>query len=1469
MSETSDNPMADTWEHLAGEILREIEAADGERAARLEHDAYRLLAERLGRESQGRALLEAAVGGAPGDVDIVFDSFRDSVARDSRTRVAALERLGAVLEDPEDVAAVSLELAQLKTRFLDDSMGAEIDFATAEQAAPDSRNVLLFSLIRSLSTGDDAEALELLARASSLTEDERWRTALQAERVSLLASSGASVEVIGEALERVIESGSADYVALGDAARIAAAKRLHALEARVLERLAGAALTAQPDAAAAPPGRLWDGFSRGEGAATAYLRAAALARERRLGDPEGALELVRRARRLSGSPALASEESRLLVALGRPSEALEALPEDASPAWRSLLALLARRDDDAARFALQATSSALREALVAVADTPHREEGSIEASVADPLAWLHSHPGHADAPALAAELLRDGEDVPYGAKLCLETGEATAEWPTADDRATGGPWVAAVDAIGGPYAGTATAYLEWAARSASPVLAEALRRTAARAAEDAGELARAYDIATSFQESAAGSTGGFVQKARLLRRLGRAPELASLLAEAAHAAEGAQKAALLHERSLLLEYGLDEPGAAADALREATAADPEPGSDALWARARLALRNADLSDAVSAIEEMLPDAGPEAARLHLLAGELCLLALGRSDDAAGHFESAADLGGALGLAARLYLAVAYEWSGKIDALAALYDRIKRETNGLFERLWLPASLETLRALEGRAGVRARLETGAPTGDVAKLWRLVTAAPAEIEQRIRDVAAPDETGSFAEACRFVADALAGARNDFSSAPLSAAAADEPESATDVAERALTRAEALAQDGKTQDALDALLEAAESGVAHPGVLEARARFAFDAGKFAEAAECRIQLAAFFSHREERAGQLAKAAAILFDLAGDAAGAERAVNEALECAPGHPDANDVLTRLLRARGDGEALAKQVEQQIAAAGEVRDVAGLVALYEEKADRLLAIDDVEGAIEAIEAAIEIEPSRLAAHRTRVDLLMVADRRDEAADAMLALAEISEPADKRSALWRAAEFIGTELRDVERAQGVLDKVREEGAPHPITERISAKLYHGASRFEEEAQALSRLADAIEDKAKRVSVLRELSRLALEMLFDTDLSEQALNRALEADPSDLESLKMLGHSRETDDVRRFYDKAFEVIRERIQESPLDPEQISALREVSAMMGDGTRAALCAEATAILAGSPARARTAKPRNAQPNAPLGHIVESIIHPDELACPATSIILEAAQVSAEAFEGAEHLPEVGRATLLRAGGEEPLVAFLKPWAQVIGLDAFEIHRVGFDPRGVMCAPGELAALAVSEDVTDLEDTRARFFLTKGLWRAARGHAAFAEGDLVTPLRWVLALAAATLGEDAKLPIPTDLEMVIKARKALSRKVKKKIADPSKALLACAPQDLRAWVAATAFSADRFGLLAAGDLVGAVPLVVEEAAGDAGLKLLSSQAAETIGKIPRCRELFRFALSGQFLDLERSLGLIDGGGVS
>ncbi len=114
-------------------------------------------------------------------------------------------------------------------------------------------------------------------------------------------------------------------------------------------------------------------------------------------------------------------------------------------------------------------------------------------------------------------------------------------------------------------------------------------------------------------------------------------------------------------------------------------------------------------------------------------------------------------------------------------------------------------------------------------------------------------------------------------------------------------------------------------------------------------------------------------------------------------------------------------------------------------------------------------------------------------------------------------------------------------------------------------------------------------------------------------------------------------------------------------------------------------------------------------------------------------------------------------------------------------------------------------------------------------------------------------------------------ARKAMSRKQRRALEEPCRALLDQDAVSLRQWAQAASYGADRFGLLAAGDLARVLPLVAEDAASAEGVKKLAENRVKACGRIPRCKEIVAFALSRDSLGALRDLGLegpSNGGGA-
>jgi hypothetical protein len=159
-----------------------------------------------------------------------------------------------------------------------------------------------------------------------------------------------------------------------------------------------------------------------------------------------------------------------------------------------------------------------------------------------------------------------------------------------------------------------------------------------------------------------------------------------------------------------------------------------------------------------------------------------------------------------------------------------------------------------------------------------------------------------------------------------------------------------------------------------------------------------------------------------------------------------------------------------------------------------------------------------------------------------------------------------------------------------------------------------------------------------------------------------------------------------------------------------------------------------------------------------------------------------------------------------------------------------------------------------------------RALWRSSQGLGLFTEGDASVLTRWVMALALAVLGEGVTIPISTDSEIVSKAKKALPRKLKKLLADECAAVIRMSAADIRSWAVSGMYTADRFAMLATSDFGAAIPVIVEEVAGDSGLRRLAEKPAKAVGMAVRCKELFSFAISSKYAALQEDADLITGG---
>ena len=355
---------------------------------------------------------------------------------------------------------------------------------------------------------------------------------------------------------------------------------------------------------------------------------------------------------------------------------------------------------------------------------------------------------------------------------------------------------------------------------------------------------------------------------------------------------------------------------------------------------------------------------------------------------------------------------------------------------------------------------------------------------------------------------------------------------------------------------------------------------------------------------------------------------------------------------------------------------------------------------------------------------------------------------------------------------------------------------------------------------------------------------------------------MDAIKLTLELRDDSDAQRVLHAAQENLISKLDDAPVDLKSIADLEEVSKLLEKEDQAAICRGGIVALSGFPEELGVSSAYVPKKHPDPSEVMKILRHDGERGQPAADIALIAAPVTAEAYSRSGHLPDFGRSTLASMKNGDPVLKWLLQWATLLGVEKFEVHRVGQDPRGSQSLPASIPAVAVNGDFWNLDLISARFFIARDFWRSMFGLGAFEEGDTVTPIRWFLALTAATLGENVNLPVPTDMDLIIKAKKALSRKMRKELVAPCTALLHCSAVYIYTWAASTSFSADRFGLLAAGDLAEVIPLIVEESAGPPGLRRFAENASDALSKIPRCTELMRFALCGPYLEMKRIIGL-------
>lgn len=322
------------------------------------------------------------------------------------------------------------------------------------------------------------------------------------------------------------------------------------------------------------------------------------------------------------------------------------------------------------------------------------------------------------------------------------------------------------------------------------------------------------------------------------------------------------------------------------------------------------------------------------------------------------------------------------------------------------------------------------------------------------------------------------------------------------------------EVLERDPAEPDALaamESLLEDEELALEVVEVLEPVYRDSGATEKLAELFGVRIELA---ETDGERVRLLQDQAEVYESDLGNPGRALAALRRAFELDPRDETLVSDLERLAGVAGSWESLPGAVEKVLAG---------------DDIDRLLARDlnmraarwyrdhlgDPENAEARLRAAIAAEPETGEAHVELVELLRVAGRERDLAQALIHWADVDFDEDaKKERLREAASLARSALSDEELARSSYEKILEVDPSDPQALDALAELEEQAGNFARLAELYERRVDVEPDPEVRLGLRKALARTLHERLEDIQGALEAWRGALDEEPTDLEAIGAL-------------------------------------------------------------------------------------------------------------------------------------------------------------------------------------------------------------------------------------------------------------------------------------------------------------------------------------------------------------------
>ncbi len=580
-----------------------------------------------------------------------------------------------------------------------------------------------------------------------------------------------------------------------------------------------------------------------------------------------------------------------------------------------------------------------------------------------------------------------------------------------------------------------------------------------------------------------------------------------------------------------------------------------------------------------------------------------------------------------------------------------------------------------------------------------------------------------------------------------------------------------------------------------------------------------------------------------------------AEIAFQRALERDKTRAVAFDKLFRAVRARNEDNRQLELIDLRVQVC---EDTIELTKMYWERARVLRRMGDQEAALKSLKDVTMLEPDHVGALALSGEISITRGEFAEAAPLLARLATLDEAPQQQRLMSgvAAVDLYEKRLKKPDKALEVLLGLYRDGlSTLKVRERL-ARTSARVGNWDEAVKILERLMEERDSSEGRAEAARLAMAIYRDKLNAPQRAAKAVRKLLIEVGDDREGVQLLIRNDVSEDLKSVaVPNALRLLLERHAADPFDRERVELIAEIAESQGneDLCRAALgCAqvlgndsdELRATIANISARA------DKVPELVLDADAILAIADNEDAGPIPEIFAQVATAVSDALGPSLKSEKVGRKH--RVDGGERLRIEISHWMGALGFTDFELYMGGRDAQAVKGVAGDRPMLVVGEEIKAPLDMKGRSAIAREVFALRRGTTSVIYCDEHTVASIVTAVCI-----DAGVSVPAppyavyaEVQRVIK--KAMSRKLRKLVVDACQRA-ASSQQDALEWVEAARRSIDRMALIASGDPAS----VVDQIVGPVGTPGRANLTTDD-----RAKRLLVFALSSEYMDLRRKLGM-------